>query len=317
LAKIDTKRDTRHEDRVLGISRELLNIVFARAGSSSALVKVSGTFAMDDIDTVGNSAAPRTITFAMRHRALRAASILCPQVALEQVTKSEAHITEGSSGLFSSLRQCTFGSFVAKEIEEMGLPLPHDDLGRLSSMHFLSYARTLWRHYRGSDNRLHKGRLLLLLVEMSLRQSDTDTKFVSSLFDELIRLRLPRTLLHALEAVHSFVRGGGTSSLLRESQILLSLENFQSCLIAEASELADEPRKTAMEVDFVSTVERLYRVFAGLTSVSTDASEYLPGFIGLVAQLARTIGKQSIVSSTLDEIALRAERLQRCQHLKI
>ena len=319
LAKIDTKRDTRHEDRVLAIARELLNIVFARAGSSSALMKVSGTFVMDEINTAGNSTTPRTITFAMRHRALRAASILCPQAALEQVTKSEGHITEGSSGLFSSLRQCTFGSFVAKEIEEMGLPLPHDDLGRLSSMNFLSYARTLWRHYRGNDSRLYKGRLLLLLVEMSLRQTDTDTAFVSSLVDELIRLRLPRTILHALEAVHIFVRSGGTSSLLQESQILVSLEHFQSCLTAEASELelAVEPRKTAMAMDFVSTVERLYRVFAGLTSVGTDASEYLPRFIDLVAELARIIDKHSIVSSTLDEIALRAERLQRCQHLQM
>ena len=81
------------------------------------------------------------------------------------------------------LRDCTYGAFVAKEIEEMGLPLPHDDLGRLSSMHFLSFARTLWRHHRGMRT---SGRLLLLLLQMSLREAETDPSFVETLLQELL-----------------------------------------------------------------------------------------------------------------------------------
>jgi len=143
-------------------------------------------------------------TFAMRHRALRAAAFLCPQEALEKVIDQDGLITTDSSMLEFSLRDCTFAAFIAKEIEEMGLPLPHSDLRQLSIMHFASYARTLWRHHRDGYRNGQKGRLLILLLEMGLRNDPVDANFVQSLLLEMVQTKLPRTLLAACERLIAY-----------------------------------------------------------------------------------------------------------------
>ena len=97
--------------------------------------------------------------------------------------------------------KCAFVSFVAMEIEVMGLPLPHSDLLQLSSMHFSSYARTLWRnHGASSSTRGFSGRLHLLLLELCINQQESiDWELVMILFSELERLELSRSLLLACE----------------------------------------------------------------------------------------------------------------------
>jgi hypothetical protein len=294
LSKIDTKRDS--EDRILELSKELLGIVFAATGSSSALM---------DGEKVGGSSAPKTVTFAMRHRAFRAVSVLCPQEVLEQVVRSEGYLSGGPSGGSPTLRRCTFGAMVAKEIEEMGLPLPHDDLGRLSSMHFLSYARTLWRHHRGNDNKRSKGRLLLLLVEMSLKDTETDLAFVESLLQELIRLRLPRTLLLALECIRDFMRRGGTSAVLHELSTQSVLDTVGACIISEAKQLTADGG--SHEMDIIVTVERLYQIVFGL-SLALNESDYLVKFLEFATKLSIDTEKSSL-SSALKGIAAQARRL--------
>merc|ERR1712238_470019 len=140
-----------------------------------------------------NRSNPATLTFSMRHRCLRVASILVPQEALEEV------LNEDNFASNSSLKACSFGSFCAKELEETGLPIPHSDLLQLSQMHFPSYARALWRHHR--DIKGAKGRLLLLILELYLKESISDNTFFLSIIEEIETLNLPRTLLNAFECI--------------------------------------------------------------------------------------------------------------------
>ena len=199
LSKISSKGGSNPGDSVLEHSRELMQIVFARSGASSEFAERDLSVSFDSRCSEGRKSR-KTITFAMRHRALRAAAILCPQEGLEEAIKEG-----GFLGLNSpcTLKKCAFGVFVAKEIEEMRLPLPHSDLCQLSTMHFPSYARALWRHHRDGDLKGSKGRLLLLILEMLLKDRVTDAGFVESILNEMQRLNLPRTLLLACECMCS------------------------------------------------------------------------------------------------------------------
>eukprot|EP00557_Chaetoceros_sp_GSL56_P005139 CAMPEP_0176500916 /NCGR_PEP_ID=MMETSP0200_2-20121128/13853_1 /TAXON_ID=947934 /ORGANISM="Chaetoceros sp., Strain GSL56" /LENGTH=1333 /DNA_ID=CAMNT_0017899709 /DNA_START=566 /DNA_END=4565 /DNA_ORIENTATION=+ len=75
----------------------------------------------------------KALTFAMRHRALRAACVLCPERLLREIIAQERYSEELEQRLQTTsqdglLSKFCFGSFVAKEIEAMGLALPHSDL---------------------------------------------------------------------------------------------------------------------------------------------------------------------------------------------
>jgi hypothetical protein len=210
LGKIRSRRDSK-QDVVYEVSAELLQIVFAKSNTSSALSK------WNSFDSLASrmeqkSDSAKTITYAMRHRALRVASILCPQEALEAVIRNEGYLLGAMRENVCTLRDIAFGCFLAKEIEEMGLPLPHPDLQQLSTMNFLSYARTLWLHHgaalcrdsTASETR-SLGRLLLLLVSLSLKSSPTEIPFVHNCFEEMARLQLSRSLLLALENIVDFL----------------------------------------------------------------------------------------------------------------
>ena len=202
LSRISTKDScTRSSVSVLAHARELLRIVFAKSGGSAADPAVSfiSTTASSTDDT-SDVTRKASLTFAMRYRALRTAAVLCPQVALDKVVAEEGYLNGSLGEVKCSLSKCTYGAFVAKEIEEMGLPLPHSDLLALSTMHFPSYARALWRHHRDVDIRGKKGRLLLLLLEMSLRDN-TESELTATLLNEMSKLQLPRTLLLGCECV--------------------------------------------------------------------------------------------------------------------
>jgi hypothetical protein len=142
-------------DLALQHARELLGVVFARHGSTVAstcgfLFDESSAFD----DSIVHSVPPngvevlhakrKALSFAMRHRALRVATILCPQEVIARVVVEETYSSDFGD---AHMNKCAFGSFVAMEIEAMGLPLPHSDLLQLSAMHFSSYARTIWRNH--------------------------------------------------------------------------------------------------------------------------------------------------------------------------
>lgn len=217
LSKLKSSRTNDQHDSVLEHCRELLRIVFAQPSSVDVVIKgLNSSF--DSVSVNGsNRSSPSTITFAMRHRCLRSASFLVPQEALEEVLSEDEFFPNTS---VASLKMCSFGSFVAKEVEEMGLPIPHTDLFQLSQMHFPSYARTLWRHHR--DSKGSKGRLLLLILQMYLKDPISDFAFFLSILKEMETLSLPRTLLMACESIlrymdkigpdnqESFVKDTGT-----------------------------------------------------------------------------------------------------------
>merc|ERR1712086_829312 len=101
---------------------------------------------------------------AMRHRALRVAAVLCPQEVIARVMLEETYFSNADDD--DHLNKCAFASFVAMEIEAMGLPLPHSDLVQLSVIHFPSYARTIWRNHGGIPTQGFSGRLHLLLLQL-------------------------------------------------------------------------------------------------------------------------------------------------------
>ena len=187
-------------------ARDITEIVFAKSTSLNCVMNGMNT-SFDSISVAGiDRKNPATITFAMRHRCLRVASILVPQEALEEV------LNENQLNANLSLKACSFGSFCAKELEEMGLPIPHSDLIQLSQMHFPSYARALWRHHR--DTKASKGRLLLLILELYLKEPVSDNSFFLSILGEIESLKLPRTLLLGLECVSRYMDKIGPESAL-------------------------------------------------------------------------------------------------------
>jgi hypothetical protein len=203
-------------DLALQHARELLGIVFARQGSTIAstcgfLFDDENTITCDEsiLQTTGldNSTVVeiihpkkrKALSFAMRHRALRVATMLCPHEIIARVVMEEKYYTNDFGD--AHMIKCAFVSFVAMEIEVMGLPLPYSDLLQLSAMHFCSYARTIWRnHGSSSSTRGFSGRLHLLLLELCINQQESiDWELVMILFSELERLELSRSLLLACE----------------------------------------------------------------------------------------------------------------------
>jgi hypothetical protein len=293
LARLVTTRDSRQDMKVLDLSRELLRIVFAKDGVSSSLLSRSGSFELNT--TTANhdaSDGPKTITFAMRHRALRAASILCPQEALEQIAKEEGFLRTDGIKAECSLRQCTFGVFVAKEIEEMGLPLPHSDLGQLSSMHFLSYARTLWRHHRDGDIKGSKGRLLLLLLEMSVQDNATDATFLDSLLNEMAQIYLPRTLLLAAERIVPVLeqRKGSIDTASLTSALVTAAKPILSELhrVGSTEDLCGEDAKISL-----ITVRRLGKVAVALSD-SVEGQQQLRHFVNVLNDIALATNSETL-----------------------
>ena len=205
LSRIGSRSLSDQNEAVMEHGRELLRIVFAKSGGSHWIDR-DLSFDSRSFEDAVRPEKRKIITFAMRHRALRAASILVPQEGLEEVVKEEGYIGLGTN---CSLKKCSFGVFVAKEIEEMGLPLPHSDLTQLSTMHFASYARALWRYHRDGDMKGSNGRLLLLILEMCLKEKVNDAEFIKAIFAEMERLNLPRTLLMATEALVRYKERSG------------------------------------------------------------------------------------------------------------
>lgn len=188
----------------------LLQLVFARKSlnadgilkdismntfmESSGLMKAVDKMATRDIIPSG-----KALTFVMRYRALRALLVLCHESDLEGMIIAGNFFKNEKC----SLTKCCYGLLLAKEIESMRLSLPHSDLEQLSMMHHPTYARTLWSNYRYNTLTQFRGRFLLLLLELSLKETikSIDTSFVKMLLREISASELPRTMLLCCESI--------------------------------------------------------------------------------------------------------------------
>uniref|UniRef100_A0A7S4NG27 KNTC1 third ARM-repeats domain-containing protein n=1 Tax=Odontella aurita TaxID=265563 RepID=A0A7S4NG27_9STRA len=302
-------------DAVMNHAKELLSIVFARSGSH--LTELQSLMSSRQTEHTplstksrhsnatsqvrSSTSLSKTHTFAMRHRALRAASILCPQEALEAVIKEEGYLGNVGSDVSCTLRKCSFGSFLAKEIEEMGLPLPHSCLVQLSTMHFSSYARALWRHHGRSECRGYKGRLLLLLLELCFKDGTiSDPTLVIAILDELSPLELPRTMLRSCEFISEL---DCIDPLLTDSG-----RSLARCMKKTAQLILSEmQRNLSNELDMnqsLLTLERLGAVVAGLDSLGLGGQ--LPSFVQIMCQLATTCADIECLSQGILQVALSA-----------
>jgi len=319
LSKLRTKHDST-ETKVQDHSMELLSIVFAKPGLSSSLFSRWSSFDSTDTSMSINSKkeVPKTITFAMRHRALRAASILCPQEVLEKVAGDEGFL-QSNNNEECSLVHCTFGAFLAKEIEELGLPLPHSDLVPLSTMNFPSYARALWRHHRDDDvvNRSKgKGRLLLLLTEMSIKCEKADTSFVQTLLEAMAKLNLSRSLLLALE----HIVGNSTRSSLQElwDPLSKSIAAVARAVLSETSRLFKDG-KTESEFNGQSipiTYGRLYKVAAAFCD-SEQGRQQLLAFANMVIATCENNAHHPIANDVLRITKNARDRTLFCSKLPV
>ena len=303
LSIFQTKADS-GKVAVHNLCLELLQIVFAKSGTSaSVLFSQWGSF---DADT-SKREVPKTITFAMRHRALRAASVLCPQEVLEQVASDE-NFLHSNNGDKCTLLLSTFGVFLAKEIEEMGLPLPHSDLVQLSSMNFASYARTLWRYHRDDDvlNRSKgKGRLLLLLIEMACKSDNIDSVFMEQLLDEMIRLNLSRGLLLALEHVVLFSSDSSVHRVLWNPLSKAITAIGRAVLLETQSILSQGIQNNVTENGLdcrivAQTFERLYRVAASLCESNPQSG--LEQLLNFAHRVSSTCGDMAPIHPLVADI---------------
>lgn len=291
-------------DLALQHARELLAIVFARQGSTIAstydfLYDGSSTF-NDSIlsslpeDSIKDDfrAKSKALSFAMRHRALRVATILCPQGVIARVVVEDTNATDIGD---DQIDRYAFGSFVAMEIEALGLPLPHSDLMQLSRMHFPSYARTIWRNHGGRSTRNLGGRLHLLLLGLCVHQGDTvDWELFDLIFNELKRLELPRSLLLACEcAIQS--RAITLAASQKRVDVLQSIDDATKKIVELIGSEVETYLCAGIEFiasDCSSTLRRLVSVINS-ENMQTDPTFFMQAFSNLSSQ-CNTRGQEAI-----------------------
>jgi hypothetical protein len=270
-ARSQLEQSKSREYQILAHCRELLGIAFAK-NLTSAVARNSGS--EHELSNSSASSSPKALTFAIRHRALLTASFLCPK-AVELVVREERLIYDTSSNS-PALKEYTFGSFVAKEIEELGLSLPHSDLGQLISMDYPSFTRTLRKDHHYFIERMGRGsigRLLLLMVEMSLRsETSVQAAFVESIIREMANLHLHRTLLMAAERLCACADDlEGITLLLDGNEFQNALSKVSNSIVLELRRVLGE-KKTSDHVakGAIATVSRLGCVAASVRSAKSD-----------------------------------------------
>ena len=268
----------REGDLALQHARELLGIAFARQGSTVASTygflfgdessaydtSILSTVPEDDTKEDHHSKS-KAVSFAMRHRALRVATILCPQDLIKRVIVEEMYANDFGD---DHLNKCAFASFVAKEIEAMGLPLPHSGLIELSTMHFPSYARTLWRNHGSSmSSPPLSGRLHLLLLELCINHHENvDWELFMLVFSELERLELPRSLLLACECTVES-RAVSLASSQERIDMLQVVESATKKIGALVVSEVEVHLGAGMDVNILDYMSTLHRV---VSVINTD-----------------------------------------------
>jgi hypothetical protein len=175
-------------------------------------------------------------------------------------------------------------------------------------MHFLSYARTLWRHHRDGDIKGSKGRLLLLLLEMSLKDNATDATFMDSLLNEMAQIYLPRTLLLAAERI---------VPVLEQRKGSIDTTSLTSALVTAAKPILSELNRVGSNEDVcvedakisLITVRRLGKVAVALSD-SVEGQQQLRHFVNVLKDIA-TATKNETLSDGLSSI--QSQALQRLE----
>ncbi len=238
----------------------------------------------------GSFQAGKALTFAMRYRALRAVSVLCDKQLLESIIAEDKFFDVEKC----SFSKCCFGSLLAKESESMRLSLPHSDLEQLSCMHHPSYARTLWKHFRHTDCSGFKGRYLLLLFELSLREEKiTDFSLLKILLQEITDDRLPRTMLLACECL----AGKNNLELIFASDeevgiaVLKLSRKLAASIINELNEECDS--RDVNDVTF--TLNRLGKVVQTFVQNGISSEEIL-NFVKMLCKIGESNKNNEIVA---------------------
>jgi len=317
LSKKKTKveQQSNQHTSVLDHARDLIRIVFAKSTSAERIMMgLNSSFDSIASATGTKRSNPATITFAMRHRALRVASILVPQEALEEI------LNEDEFNPILSLRACSFGSFCAKELEEMGLPIPHSDLFQLSQMHFPSYARALWRHHR--DIKGTKGRFLLLILELYLKESVSDNSFFLSIIREIEAMNLPRTLLMSFECIVRYIGriGPEIAPCFLETNIadlsrvvgrllhLVYADMYRSTETSNSDEI--DPAGCQKRHSTINTLSRLCQVIGAFSDTSAGQRlllEFCEELIKAFCVLARTGDECQLLRISLEHAIFRLD----------
>ena len=286
-----------------GHAKELLIIAFATSEISMKRLHLHKT--------------RNAITFAMRYRALRVAALLCPMEILMKVIKDEGFPLKKFSS--QSLSQCLFGSFVAMEIESMGLTLPHSDIIQLTFMDFSSYARTLYKYHSLNGCKGFKARILYLLLELCLNDcSHSDVSLTVIILDEISKLKEnPRTMLASCELIASAVGKIDFFNKFLTCQngkgrqiILLIIEKITNIVSAECRE------KTPFLPGCVSIIRRLGRILSNLTDIVVKQQFVL----SLVTELLETVEicfEDDDLSSEIHSIVIELSNLLRDDEIRL
>ena len=278
------KDQSNSNDTAKKIGFQLLQIAFAKKSFKVDVFNDSS----QSVSTEADGCYTKTVTYAMRHRALRAASILCPQEILEEICHQEGYLRLALEAKGATLVQCSFGSFVAKEIEEMGLQLPHSDLPQLSTMNFPSYARTLWRHNRDANFNKSKGRFLLLLTELALKGDTVDGEFLGWLLKEMSKVSLPRTKIFALQRIAESPHALACKESEKCHEVLwLVVESTANAILSEAFNLSSSRDSLDDTLAMAAkTIRQLSRIMILLCGVEQEPK--LKQLVGILTKLSST-----------------------------
>ena len=177
-------------------------------------------------------------------------------------------------------------------------------------MHFLSYARSLWRDHR-DDVILDKskGRFYLLLIELCLHNDHTDPRFVNQILDEMARQNQSRSLLQALEEVVEY------EARVVESSLSSVFDSVKNATISIAHAIFSDLERfivnqqefvTSRHTDMISTVERLNTIILILLDADEGIAHY-DKFIDLLSPVADEPTLQVLLTTT-KQFRERAER---------
>lgn len=292
-------------------ARQLLQVAFTDRGTKGAPLFLN--------DIVLNET--KTITFAMRHRALRTALILCPNELIRSVIKENEYfsaLVDGESSFAYHLERCKIASYVAMEVEDMGLPLPHSDFAQLSSMHFSSYARALWRHHgQSGDCSGFKGRLLGLLIVLCTahgKQLD-DAPLVVAVLNEIMKDgKLPRTALSSIERIIDCESAGPRIHAIRmvdvtnhsgEKIIARTLVATAKCLLKELNQCLQNGSQQSLVLDDDECYDVMRRLIKAAIILSSLGVERINLFL-FASEFCSAI---SSISPIRPELAHRLSKL--------
>jgi len=288
------------EDNARKHAKYLLQLVFSESGFEKQKYDSSVDGGETMRSGLGNTSVNtkrivkqegKALTFAMRHRALRALSTLCPENIVHAIIAEEGFLR----GRDCTLSMCCFGVFVAKEIEAMGLALPHSDLIQLSMMHKPSYARTLWRHHGKSTNQGHKSRVMLLMLELALKDGTIkDSQLITSILQEIIGQNLPRTNLLVCECMsHAILSKEGAI----RSLVTRIMKNLTASVLHDVSIQNDDNKQ-----DGISTIQRLGSLI--ITFMCNEVSQKeIELLVNSLTHLAITCADKSLQVKIVEVVA--------------